>query len=74
MDTIFQKLHCNFYVSFENVIIAGDSGTINEIGLFNLCGWLNGWSCNTMMTHDIVGSGVAFVAGNPLVGTFAINI
>jgi hypothetical protein len=27
-----------------------------------------------MITHDILGSGVAFVAGNPLVGTFAINI
>ena len=61
-------------ISFGNLITAGGSGTINEIGLFNLCGWLNGWSGNTMMTHDILGSGVAFVAGNPLVGTFAINI
>jgi hypothetical protein len=61
-------------ISFGNLITAGGSGTVNEIGLFNLCGWLNGWSGNTMMTHDILGSGVAFVAGNPLVGTFAINI
>ena len=35
---------------------------------------MNGWGGNTMITHDILGSGVAFVAGNPLVGTFAINI
>lgn len=61
-------------ISFGNLITAGGSGTINEIGLFNLCGWLSGWGGNTMMTHDILGSGVAFVAGNPLVGTFAINI
>lgn len=27
-----------------------------------------------MMTHDLLGSGVALVAGNLLVGTFAINI
>jgi hypothetical protein len=27
-----------------------------------------------MITRDILSSGVAFVAGNPLVGTFAINI
>ncbi len=61
-------------ISFGNLITAGGSGTINEIGLFNLCSWYNGWGSHTMMTHDILSSGVAFVAGNPLVGTFAINI
>jgi hypothetical protein len=61
-------------ISFGNLITAGGSGTVNEIGLFNICGWQSGWGNFTMMTHDILGSGVAFVAGNPLVGTFAINI
>ncbi len=61
-------------ISFGNLITAGGSGTINEIGLFNICGWQSGWGSHTMMTHDILSSGVAFVAGNPLVGTFAINI
>ncbi len=61
-------------ISFGNLITAGGSGTINEIGLFNLCAWQSGWGSHTMMTHDILSSGVAFVAGNPLVGTFAINL
>ena len=66
--------YANGVIAFGNLITAGGSGTINEIGLF----WY-GWCSDSnyryyMMTHDILGSGVAFVAGNPLVGTFAINI
>ncbi len=55
-------------ISFGNIIIAGGSGTINEIGLFH------SGQYTIMLTRDILGAGVAFVANNPLVGTFAINI
>jgi hypothetical protein len=61
-------------ISFGNLITAGGSGTINEIGLFTQQRMNDASYRHYMITHDILGSGVAFVAGNPLVGTFAINI
>ena len=61
-------------ISFGNLITAGGSGTINEICLFHYTTWYQGGNIYALVTHDILGAGVAFVAGNPLVGTFAINI
>ncbi len=61
-------------ISFGNLIAAGGSGTINEIGLFTYFDYLSNGYDTFMVTHDILGAGVAFVAGNPLVGTFAISI
>ena len=62
-------------VSWGSVIAAGGSGTINEIGLFGYWLWTGTSGVYTfMLTHDILGAGVAFVAGNPLVGTFAVAI
>lgn len=61
-------------ISFGNLITAGGSGTINEIGLFTQQRMNDTVYRHYMITHDILSSGVAFVAGNPLVGTFAINI
>jgi hypothetical protein len=57
-----------------NLIVAGGSGTINEVGMFWYGMYSNNNYDNFMMTRDLVSPGVAFVAGNPLVGTFAINI
>ena len=64
--------YANGTISFGNVITAGGSGTINEIGLFGYWYWAAAYTF--MLTHDILGAGVAYVAGNPLVGTFAISI
>ena len=64
----------NGTISFGNTISAGGSGTINEIGLFGYFNWNSGSNYTFMLTHDILGAGVAFVAGNPLVGTFAITV
>jgi hypothetical protein len=61
-------------ISFGNLITAGGSGTINEIGLFAQQRMSDAAYRHYMITHDILSSGVAFVAGNPLVGTFALNI
>lgn len=61
-------------ISFGNLITAGGSGTINEICLYHNTYWYTSGITSAMITHDILGAGVAFVAGNPLVGTFAINI
>lgn len=61
-------------ISFGNLITAGGSGTINEITLFVQQRMSDAAYRHYMITRDILSSGVAFVAGNPLVGTFAINI
>lgn len=65
-------VYANLYVTFGNVIVAGGSGTINEIGMFGY--WL--WSgLNTfLLARDVLGAGVSYVAGNPLVGTFTWGI
>jgi hypothetical protein len=61
-------------ISFGNLITAGGSGTINEISLFTQQRMNDAAYRHYMITRDILSSGVAFIAGNPLVGTFAINI
>ena len=61
-------------ISFGNLIAAGGTGTVNEIGLFTYFFYVASAYDTFMVTHDILGAGVAFVAGNPLVGTFAISI
>jgi hypothetical protein len=61
-------------ISFGNLIAAGGSGTVNEIGLFTNFDYLSNGYDTFMVTHNILGAGVAFVAGNLLVGTLAINI
>jgi len=61
-------------ISFGNLITAGGSGTINEISLFSQQRMSDAAYRHYMITRDILSSGVAFVAGNPLVGTFAITI
>jgi hypothetical protein len=66
--------YANNYVSFGNVIIAGGSGTINEIGLFGFWYWLAGVQDTYMLCRDVLGAGVSYVAGNPLVGTFTLGI
>jgi hypothetical protein len=53
---------------------AHGSGTINESGLFGFWYWLAGVQDAFMLCRDILGSGIAFVAGPPQVGTFTINI
>ena len=65
--------YANGNISFGNLITAGGSGTINEIGLFGYFYWPYGSLFLFMLTHDILGQGVSFVGGNPLVGTFAIG-
>ena len=66
--------YSNGVISMGNLIVAGGSGTINEVGMFWYGMYSNNNYDNFMMTRDLVSPGVAFVAGNPLVGTFAINI
>jgi hypothetical protein len=65
--------YANGNISFGNLVTAGGSGTINEIGLFGYFYWPYSNQYLFMLTHDILGAGVAFVGGNPLVGTFAIG-
>ena len=65
--------YANGNISFGNLITAGGSGTINEIGLFGYFYWPYAAQYLFMLTHDILGASVAFVGGNPLVGTFAIG-
>jgi hypothetical protein len=48
--------------------------TINEIGLFGFWYYLAGVQDTYMLYRDVLGAGVSYVAGDPLVGTFAINI
>ncbi len=61
-------------ISFGTVAAAGGSGTINELGWFGYWYYYSGNLYTFMLTHDILGSGVAFVAGDPLVGSFNIAI
>jgi hypothetical protein len=56
-------------ISFCGAITAGGSGTVNEVALFG--NWYNGVE---MLARDVLGGGVAFVAGNSLVATGAISI
>jgi len=49
---------------------AHGSGTINEIGLFGFWYWLAGVQDTYTLCRDVLGAGVSYVAGNPLVGTF----
>ena len=61
-------------VSCAGAIAAGGSGTINEVALFGLWGIIaNNWY-TFMLTREVLGAGVAFVAGNPIVATLTINI
>ena len=66
--------YANGNISFGNLITAGGSGTINEIGLFGNFYWPYAGQYLFMLTHDILSAAVAFVGGNPLVGTFAIGM
>ena len=66
--------YVNNYISFGNVIIAGGSGTINEIGLFGYWYWLGTTADTYMLCRDVLGAGVSYVAGNPLVGTCTFGI
>ena len=61
-------------ISFGNVLIAGGSGTINEIGLFGYWYWIQGAADTYMLCRDVLGAGVSYVAGNPLVGTCTFGI
>lgn len=56
-------------VSFSGAISAGGSGTVNEVA------WIAQWYQGTaMLARDVLGVGVAFVAGNSLIPTGAISI
>lgn len=62
--------------SFSGAISAGGAGTVNEMGFFAV------WATTTaaagiktvMLFHDILSSGVAFVAGNTLNASYSITL
>jgi hypothetical protein len=63
-------------ISFANVITAGGSGTINEVGVFFQT-WM--WDSNSvqrvfLLIRDVLGTGISFVAGNPIVASCAMGI
>jgi len=58
-------------LSFSGAISAGGSGTVNEMGFHGRFG-LSGVAYSFMFFHDILASGVAFVAGNTLNASYAI--
>lgn len=51
----------NNYVSFGNVIIAGDSGIINEIRLFGFWYWLAGVQDAFMLCRDVLGQALVML-------------
>ncbi len=51
---------------------AGGAGTVNETGLFAVWNYGYGLSDTFMLFHDILGVGVAFVAGNTLLVSYSI--
>jgi len=61
-------------VSLSGSLTAGGSGTVNETGLFLTCIDDNTQQVTWMMFHDLLGSGVSFVAGNTLTTSYSINI
>lgn len=62
------------YVNFASSITAGGSGTVNETGFFGR--WVDQTQSlvTIMLFHDILGSGVAFIAGNSLIVSYSIAI
>ena len=66
--------YVNNLVSLAGAITAGGSGTVNETGLFLTCIDDNSQAVNWMIFHDLLGSGVSFVAGNALTASYSISI
>ena len=61
---------------FSEAISAGGSGTVNETGFFGYW-WFqdNSGTLHTyMLFHDILGAGVAFVAGNTINLSYATTM
>lgn len=60
-------------ISFSGAVSAGGAGTVNEMGWF--CKWYYGADMGTfMLFHDILGAGVAYVAGQTLNASYAITL
>jgi hypothetical protein len=68
------------YVVVSGSVAAGGSGTVNETGFFGTWnygtpGTSSGYGvADFMLFHDILGSGVAFAAGNLLMTSYSINL
>lgn len=61
-------------LSFSGAVSAGGSGTVNEQGFF-----MQGFNTSqqnkiVMWFHDILGSGVAFVAGNTINASYGVTL
>ena len=62
------------YVSIGGAISAGGSGTVNETGVFGY--WFsatNSTPYSFMLFHDVLSSGVSYVAGNTLYVSYSIS-
>lgn len=60
-------------INSANVLTAGGSGTVNEIGLFGR--WDSGGSqFNFMLFHDILSSGISYVATNGIVIAYGMTL
>ncbi len=63
-------------ISFSGAVTAGGSGTVNETGFFAVFNYGNSTPsyATFMLFHDILGSGVSFVAGNSLIVSYSITL
>jgi hypothetical protein len=61
-------------MSFSGSVSAGGAGTVNETGFFGSWISTNGTTYVIMLFHDILSSGVAYVAGNILPLSYSIQM
>ena len=59
-------------INSSNVLTAGGSGTINEIGLFGYWYGSNGLEY-FMLFHDILASGISYVTGNGIIVAYGLT-
>lgn len=59
-------------ISFSGSITAGGSGTVNETGFFGL--WMDSGVQTVMLFHDLLATGVPFVAGQIILVSYSINL
>jgi hypothetical protein len=61
-------------MSFSGSVSAGGTGTVNEAGFFGQFTMISGTITTFMLFHDVLSSGVAYVAGNILPLSYSIQL